>query len=260
MIITNVKKLKNHVELYFGDTIHPISYKVWANNYLRRDMEISEEKLEEFLKSSEIDFEIIKAVKLCKSYYSYYGMKRLLETKKYIYVEQVLSYLEANNYVNDSLFAEHFVYVEKNTKGRIYIINALKEMNISDDIIDIALRNYSINEENNLLEKLVIKELSLYRKGSKKSFLYNIINKIISKGFCYENVKIVVEENIEILDNIDEGHSLKNDYLLVKKKWARKYDGYELDQKIMTSLLTKGYSKEKIMKIRGDLHGSKESK
>ena len=71
------------------------------------------------------------------------------------------------------------------------------------------------------------------------------------EGFALD-VALEVTSELSLLDNKKEQALLKKDYELVRTRYSRKYKGRELREKILASLLRKGYKGKDIFKMMGE--------
>lgn len=259
MIIKNVINENNKIILEFDNEKIEVSINCWARNYLRKDMDLSDEEINKIKLESRMDLLIEDGLKSLKQMKTEYEIYQYFLKKDSLIADEVLKYFKKRGYVDDLKYAKNYILINKNKKGSKLIEYEMKEKHIDEEIISEALKNYSMEEENDLLEKLIIKELELYKSGSINQFIQKITDKMIKKGFIPLNIKKIVEEDAKILDNIDEGYSLLKDYEIIKRRFEKKYHGHELDNKIMTSLYSKGYKIDDIRKVRGDYYDGKEN-
>ena len=146
-------------------------------------------------------------------------------------------------YVDDLAYAKGIVDYYKESKGKSYIINFLKRKLVDNEIIDSAIKNYDDEEE--VVLKILDKIHTQYRKYpiSKQKILMS--QKLLRDGFSMH----AINYGLETIDLIDESDaSLDNDILKLLKKYENKdIPIYEKKQKILASLVNKGYSYSKII-------------
>lgn len=256
--IINVINQKKRVLIVTDEASFEVSLNTWARNYLRKGMIISKEDVARFCEETRFDFLIEDGYAFLKAPKSQRELMEFLQKKDIELANKAFAYFVSRGHVDDLKYANNFVLINRNKKGRNFISNELSNKGIDEEIILEALSNITDDDERELLNSIVIKELSLYHSGSLEGFKQKIINKLIGRGFSIFFVKKIVEENSKILDNIDEGVSAKREYQVLQKRLEKKYQGKDLENRIIGSMLNKGYSMEMIRKVRGDLNESKE--
>lgn len=223
-----------------------------AYGFIRKNIEVSQVKLNKALEENEYFIALDKAINYLTTLRS---RKEVLLYLKKNYekdiVNKVMSQLEKLNLINDKEYALYFVDVmKKKAYGRYKIINDLKELEILEEYIDIAISNYEYDIEIDNCEKQFIKYIPSLKKDSKASSKRKIVNYLINKGFSNEIITIVLEKNREKLDNIsNEDELLIETYhkLLKTKKGNIKDKKYK--EKIVRSLCNKGFPLSKILKL-----------
>ena len=130
--------------------------------------------------------------------------------------------------------------------GENKIKTKLRDKGIFDENISKMKFPLSIERKkaNNLLPKLE-KKYDKYNASSKKSHIYNAyLLEGFSRDIASEMVGKIKEPNSK-----DELAKLKSDYQKTKLRLSRKYKGQELRQKVLSSLLSKGYRMNDILKV-----------
>lgn len=249
MIVTKVKKERNQMLVFFDEKNINISLNCWARNYIREGIELSQDQCNLLLKESELDFLIEDGHEFLKKARSEFELKEFLYKINCDLADEAMDYFISHGYIDDHQFMMSYLLVNKNKKGPVLIRRELTSKGIDSDIIDAEILNLS-DEFDQILEKMIMKELSLYRKGSIKAFVQKVTQKLVDKGFLWEEVKKKVEEKAFLLDNIDEDVSLQGDYECLLNRYSKKYSGIELERKVTSALINKGYNLENIKNKR----------
>lgn len=249
--ITAIKKLKR---LYRVDLAELDQNKLYVcedtivHFFLSVDKIIEDDELLEIQR-----FDQFAQGKSLALYFLSFKMRTAYEVKKYLQeheinseqIEEILTVLSENHLVNDRVYAENFIrgkismasagpYQIKQKLGLKGIPNELSDEVISEiyteeDQIDVAYK---------LAEKLVRSSghrLTLHQLQQK------IIQHLMNKGFNY-SVSSIALESLELSsDEEHEAELLYDELEKVAKRYSRNYDGYERKQKIIASLLRKGY-------------------
>ena len=154
----------------------------------------------------------------------------------------IVARLKDLGYVDDEAYAKGIVNYYRDTKGKTYIINFLKNKLVDNEIIDSVIDVYDDEEE--VAYKIIDKIHYQYRKYpiSKQEIL--IKQKLLRDGFSLTSINHVIAK-IELIDESDD--TLDKDILKQIKKYENKdISLYEKKQKILASLMNKGYSYSKI--------------
>jgi len=152
-------------------------------------------------------------------------------------INNIVDKLYKNKLINDSLYIKSYIHDKINftNDGPIKIKN---------DLLKLGFDNYNIEDNlvefNDKLQKEKIDNyISKYLKSNNKSlysFKQKMLLNLISLG--YEKELIVSRLN-KVYFNDNE--SLEKDKEKIRKKYSKKYSGYELDNIIKRKLYEKGY-------------------
>ena len=144
-------------------------------------------------------------------------------------------------------------------------INSLNNNNHSYD--DIKYRLIKDGIDIDIIEKYLYydnkneydKALNLFNKYNKtitnkslKLKKQNILQKLINSGFHYDLAKNIIDNNDVFVEN--ELELLKKQYLSLYNRYSKKYDAYELRNRIYNNLLSKGYKTDDIKSVMEELH------
>ena len=251
MKITKIKILKNKVNISFDNANKlSIDKEVFTNFYLYEGKELTKEEYKSILELNDTNKLLQYALKLrSKAIYSEYKIREKLYSKEASKrsVDKVIKILKGYDLIDDKAYASDLVeYYNSLNYGENKIKTKLAEKGIFKETIDKMKFPISIEKKkaNNLLPKLE-KKYDKYNASSKKSHIYNAyLQEGFSKDIASEMTSKIKEPN-----KSDELIKLKSDYLKTKTRLERKYKGKELKQKILSSLLTKGYKMNDILKM-----------
>ena len=139
-------------------------------------------------------------------------------------------------------------------------INVLNNQSLSNKQIKRKLINEGIEEEyiNKHLkedlsyemdkcDKLAVKYERSINKKSSNAKKHSIISKLVNNGFSYDVALSSVNKLSINVDN--ELELLHKEYLKAKNKFSRKYEDYELRNKIYNALISKGFKSDDIKKV-----------
>ena len=251
MKITKIKILKSKVNISFDNhTKLAIDKDVFTNFYLYEGKELSKEEYKKIIDLNSSSKLLAYALKLrSKSLYSEYKMREKLYKKEANKkeVDKVIKILKGYDLIDDKAYAIELVeYYNSLNYGENKIKTKLSDKGIFKNEIDKIKFPLSIEKKkaNNLLPKFE-RKYDKYNAVQKKQHIYNAY---LAEGF---DIDIAKEMTSKIKDSSqkEELTKLKSDYLKTKTRLERKYKGKELRQKILSSLLTKGYKMNDILKV-----------
>ena len=188
---------------------------------------------------------LLSVKKLGSSDLSFAKMKEFLFKKGATKLEVEIIIEKLNHYSllnEDELIKNVIKYANSKHYGYLKIINILKKKEVSQDKIDKLSKDEhrEIKEANMLLESLVKR----YKNKNTVNLKRNVYLGLIRHGF---------DENLasSLIDKVynspqKELNMLKLDYLKLFSSYSRKTKGKELTDKLVKSLLSKGYKKEDI--------------
>ena len=170
--------------------------------------------------------------------------EKILHSKDY---DEIVSRLKTLNYLNDELYVKQIIDYYKETKGKKYIINFLKDKKVDNEIVEKLINEYSSDEEMEVASKISDKYLQTVRKYPLKKQQVLLISKLNRLGFSSSVISKIIN-NLEYVDDSDE--MLEKDILKLKRKLDRKeLTEYEKKQYIINSLMSKGYEYRKIVEV-----------
>ncbi len=251
MKISKIKILKNRVDIYIDDEKLELDKDVYPNFYLYVGKELSKKEYQSIKEYNQVASLMKYALSLrAKSLYSEYQMREKLYNKggDKKAVDTVIKRMKDYDLIDDNAFIlEHIEYYNSLNYGKNKIIQKLSSKGIFEE----KLNKYSFPVSTEKKKAKAIfprleKKYSKYNFVQKKQHIYNAY---ISNGFDSDVAKSVIESNIEVKDDKEELKKLKEAYIKTKTRLAKKYAKKELRQKIIQSLLQKGYRMNDIIKI-----------
>lgn len=251
MKITKIKILKNKVNISFDNSNKlSIDKDVFTNFYLYEGKELDKEEYKKIKELNDSNKLLQYALKLrSKALYSEYKLREKLYAKESSKrsVDKVIKILKGYDLIDDKAYASDLVeYYNSLNFGENKIKTKLSDKGIFKEQIDKLKFPISIEKKkaNNLFPKLE-KKYSKYNASQKKQHIYNsYLNEGFSRDIASEMTSKIKEANYK-----DELDKLKLDYQKAKTRLERKYKGKELRQKILSSLLNKGYKLNDILKV-----------
>ena len=134
--------------------------------------------------------------------------------------------------------------------GQNKIVKHLRDQGIPESLISKA--SFSQNNERKKAQALVIKLDRKYTRYAYEIKKQHVYQALLSQGYSPEVARSVLE--IVKKDKPKaEKEKLYNDYIKIKRRLEKKYEGYELNKKIYAALAGKGYKYADIKSIMEDM-------
>ena len=157
--------------------------------------------------------------------------------------EKIINKLKSINLINDIEFCKSYI------NDKLYLskcgINKIKtDLLLNDiplDIINDCLNNVDCTLVNERLKGIIIKKINSNKKYSKEYLRKKILNDMINLGYDREEILLIINENLCSDDSI-----LNKDFEKIYNKLSKKYSGYELKNKVINRLLSKGFTYDDI--------------
>ncbi len=189
------RKDEKNVFVYFDNGERLIlSEDTFFNSGLRKGDEISEDRFSYFIEQNIIYHIKQRALSfIARRFHSERELLIKLKSKSYEerLIKIVLSELKQRDFIDDKIFANHFVEekLKKKLWGKNKIRAALFSKGVSASIIDEVLDEFSIDEEqNDTAFELAVKKYDKLklRESDMRRLKQKIIAFLLSRGFDYE--------------------------------------------------------------------------
>ena len=203
-----------------------------------------------------LDNKLLSEISINNNYYDvYYKIVRMIsckwrserEIKEYLdknevdikLQERVIQELKKNGLIDDFRFAISYaddaISLRKN--GEYKIIDDLRKLGISDDIINevVSKLDYDQIEEN--LVGIITKRNKLNKTNSLYHLKAKLNNELIRLGYSQD--LIISKLNLMLKE---DKSVYEKEYERIYKKYSKKYSGKELDYKVRQALYQKGFN------------------
>ena len=207
--------------------------------------EIDENSLIEIDKTNqEYDVYYVALNSINSRYKSIYDLRMFLLKKEYPeeLIDKAIDKLIKQGYLNDRMFTKSYINNKMITSnsGPFKIEKELLEKKIDLDIIKEELEIFTEEEQISRIKKLIEKGIKTnHNRGG-----------VVLKQKIYNDLKLFGYD-ISLINRVISDYIFENDESIAKKeyeklyrKYSRKYDGYELKQKIREKMYQKGLSYE----------------
>ena len=247
--ILKIKVNKKDVVITFIDrSKERLSLEVLANFYLYEGKTITNKELKAIKDFSNSTSLLKYAMSLLrKGHYSEWKMREKLYNKEANKkdVDNIIKILKNHDLINDKMLAEDLQeYGNERNIGKNKIIQELSSKGIFDDVIGKLKFPYPLEKKKalNNLPKLE-KKYAKYPYEQKKQHVYKAL---LSLGFD-NDIALDVSSRANVPNQKEELSKLDKDFDKVYIHQKRKYEGYELKNKVITSLRSKGYKMKDIL-------------
>ena len=156
-------------------------------------------------------------------------------------IPQVIQSLKNDNWINDRQYAQAIINSNQlsGDKGSYMLMQKISQKGVAKAVIQDVLQEFDMTE---VAERTAKKLLKKYQgKLPARALQDKIIQNLTNKGFSYSEAKAAFDQ----LDNQVDEETVQE--LIFKEldkqypKYSRKYEGYELKQRLTQVLARKGY-------------------
>ncbi|TWT16344.1 recombination regulator RecX [Streptococcus sp. sy010] len=193
-------------------------------------------------------------------YYLSFSQRTTAQVKTYLHKydidevasQKIINYLTQENFLNDRTYTKHYIEQQNQhgDKGPYVITQKLLQKGIDKEIIEDELEAIDFSAS---LEKLANKLAKKYsHRLPTKALEQKIIQLIINRGFAYAQAQEALL-TLDLTSNTeDELELLYTELDKQYRKLAKRYDGYQLHQKLYQNLFRKGYQSQDIQTVLKD--------
>lgn len=252
MLIKSFKKLKgNKYKIELDSTEDVILYDdIIVKFNLLVNKELDKKRLDDIIKENN---------KMEAYYIALKYLNKKMHTKKEIFkilkkldidnsvIEEIIDKLYQDNYLNDERYIKAYINDQINLKdiGPLKIKHNLSELGFDESFINDYISTLDEDTWLNKIDKYISKKIKSSKNLSARKLKDKIVYDLINKGYTKNNI-ISILNNYEFENDLD---LLKKEYSKIKKKLENKYNDYELEMRIKSKLLSKGYTSFEIEKV-----------
>lgn len=252
MKIEKFKKDKsNTYKVYFEDDVTISLYDDVIVKYnLLVNKEMDKKKFDEIVKYNDFLDGYYKSIKYINK-----KLRTELEIEKYLKkidissynIKKIIDLLYKDGYLNKELYVKAYINDQYNLtmNGPLKIKKDLISLGYEDRYLDNYLENYDWCLR---IDKIIIKKVKINHKLSNNALKTKLLKDIIKMGYQKEDIVYYLEK-FEF-DNDEE--YLKKELYKIKNKYSKKYEGNELEYKVINYLYKKGFNIEDIKRCYGE--------
>ena len=257
--VKSIYPIKNGInEVVFlydeSEIIVEVSDKLIKNYQLKPGVVIDKEVFDAIKDFEQVSRAYHKALKLLTiKDYTYKQMKKkLMDSGAYddTQLDATLSLLQEKNLINDEAFTTN--YLNRCLRLGIGINKAvynLRNYGVDSEVIDKCLAELDNDSEYNEATALIDTIYNRNNNFSYKAMLKKIRDKLFMKGFTSETIERALNDYDFEYDINKEQEALRKEFEKQKHKFQKKYKDSQLKEKIIDTLLRKGYNYEHIKEL-----------
>ena len=156
-------------------------------------------------------------------------------------IPQVIQALKDDNWINDRQYA--YAIINSNQlsgdKGSYMLIQKISQKGVAKAVIQDFLQEFDLTE---VAERTAEKLLKKYQgKLPARALQDKIIQNLTNKGFSYSEAKTAFDQLDSPVDEETVQELIFKELDKQYQKYSRKYEGYELKQRLTQALARKGY-------------------
>lgn len=174
-------------------------------------------------------------------------------------IEEVLEVLEKQRFVDDGRYAEEKIsYLRYQLRGNGWIKNDLMKRGIDEYDIE---RYLEVEDQEVYIQRGVERSISFLKRtkhGSKQERMNKLKGHLLRQGFEFNVLNSILNQVEDDYDKADELESLRKVMAQSYKRLSRKYDGYELNTKVMQNARSKGYPYQLVKVVMEELDECKD--
>lgn len=249
--LTKISWKAKKATLTIGDEKIVLSENAFTEFHLYEGKEVSNQELKKIKDYAALDDLYGYSLRLlsARNYTSHEIREKLYSKNKDIEtVRKIIFRLKKNGLLDDASYAKAYLEDAYDVKciGEKRIRFELEKKGIGAEVM--ATLPFSENKElegakkyARLLEKRYVKVPNAAKRGK-------IVSALLSRGYSQE-IAMEATSELSYNDEVTEVSQLEKEYNKAKARYSRKYEGYELRQKVIAYLLQKGFRYDDIKEI-----------
>ncbi|HEL1639856.1 TPA: recombination regulator RecX [Streptococcus suis] len=245
MKITKIEKKKRLylLELDQTETLS-ITEDTIVRFMLSKDKEISPQELTEIKNFAQLSYGKNLAL-----YHISFKRRARKEVQDYLtkheidptIIPTILDQLEAEKWIDDQAYIQQILYQNANSgdKGPLVLRQKLAQKGLSKSLIE---QEFAMEDFEEIAERLAKKLLKKYQeKLPQRALKDKLAQSLIAKGFEYGLAKQAITNLAIEADSEREEELIYQELDKQHRKYSKKYEGYELKQRLLQALARKGY-------------------
>lgn len=256
MEITKIKKLNNgDYEITIFNEGREVTYQITEDVLIEHgwysNQKLTSESLEQLKSAADYSKLYRKTLR-----YLTIKMRTVQEVKDYLDEQQCPQMMQAEiiekfkrlKYLNDETYTESFIKQQLtiHKKGPHWIEAQLLKRGIEREQIHKALAKISIPQQKAIMEQVIAGMERLNKTKTTVKLKESILRNLVSRGFAYE-LALEVISSYHFNKTYDEDALIEPELIKAKRRYGKKYQGYELKKRVIQVLLQKGFAYDLII-------------
>lgn len=245
------QKAKGRYNVYIDDVFaFGIDEEVLIKYELNKGLHVTEALQKEIVDEDSYH----KAYQKTLNYLSY-SLRTEKQIKDYLikhelemYAPRMIARLKELKFLDDLVYAENYVrtMMNVNQKGPRNVEQDLYQKGVKEQDIQIAMEEYTLDLQLENTIDLAGKQWKKRKNNSKFETIQKIKRYLVNKGYNFEQADEALEAIDTEMDTDQEYQALSKQANKAHRRYARKYEGYDLVQRLKQFLYSKKYPKNLI--------------
>lgn len=245
------QKAKGRYNVYIDDVFaFGIDEEVLIKYELNKGLHVTEALQKEIVDEDSFH----KAYQKTLNYLSY-SLRTEKQIKDYLikhelemYAPRMIARLKELKFLDDLVYAENYVrtMMNVNQKGPRNVEQDLYQKGVKEQDIQIAMEEYTLDQQLENTIDLAGKQWKKRKNNSKFETIQKIKRYLVNKGYNFEQADEALEAIDTEMDTDQEYQALSKQANKAHRRYARKYEGYDLVQRLKQFLYSKKYPKNLI--------------
>ncbi len=240
-ILKFVKDKGNKYKVIIDDDEYVIHDDTIVKYSLLTKKEITKSELDEIISyNQEMDSFYLALKYISKKMRSEREIREYLKKKEVAsaVIDKVIVALRKRNYIDDERYIRAYIndQVNLSKNGPLKIIKCLRDMGMSSELIDEYMSKIPDTVWQEKVEHIILNKIKTNHNTSAINLKKKIIIYLVGLGYD----KQVCETILNKYDIIDDD-IYKKEYSKAKRQLEKKYQGYQLEQKIKERLYRRGF-------------------
>lgn len=251
LIIKSIKICQDHVTLSFAKNEKvQISKEAYLSTYLYQGKQVSQKEINKLIEITAFSSLLNYALSLISK--RHFSEKKMIEKLKakdnnQVAIKSVINKLKQNDLLNDKEYmTDLMMWDDERSFGKNKIIKHLLDQGIPEELVNKA--HFPASNELKKAKGLIPKLERKYQRYAYENKKKHIYQALLVQGYEYEIAKAACQFVKEDKPKVEKQKLLK-DFQTIKRRYEKKYEGYELKQKIYGALASKGYKHSEIKNV-----------
>ena len=250
-ITTQIKRKDRYNIFLDAEYAFSVDEDILVKYKLKKGLELNAKHIIDLLEAESLQQSYVLAIG-----YLSYRQRSQVEIERHLYkkeidpahIEVVINRLDKEKLIDDLQFAKSFVRerIRQKKKGPQMIKKELFEKGVSKNNADEAVKLMTFNDQYEAALEFAQKRADRPKKESVKKREQQIKSALMQRGYDSDVISEVMQA-VDMEENKDdEWDAIKHHGEKLYRRYSQKTSGYELRQKLMSALYTRGFKGEQV--------------